>query len=306
MRLLSNATLLFLLLRQAVCSSSASPSPSYVPGDKIPIECLNRHIDTGEHIQDPKSGKLQYVPFATCNETGLPLHLQYLAEEEGLNCTLQSVTDEQYHLFEFYVHHDSPLSCRMRARPAGGRDTIVADTDETVSEEWVPLIVALSGKLESSHLHISTSLNLLVHLSASSPGVIDSAAAYSVSPALSATRLVIGDPLPLRFRVRWYPSPDLPSGGRSSGHGAGHTLFYCVLSAAVGAVGCYAWVVGVDVPRRLRRVTVGMRGRDGGGANGGIIGAAAEKATRIPVGYGFPGNGNGSGGGYGYGGKRRG
>jgi hypothetical protein len=107
--------------------------------------------------------------------------------------------------------------------------------------------------------------------------------------------------------VRWYAGAELPRTA-ITGQGAGHTMLYCVLSALVGAVGCYAWVVGVDVPRRLRRATVGMRGRDGGGANGGIIGAAAEKG-RGYGGYGLPGNGNGHSvgalGGYGYGGKRK-
>lgn len=69
----------------------------------------------------------------------------------------------------------------------------------------------------------------------------------------------------------------------------------------MGAVGCYAWVVGVDVPRRLRRVTVGMKARDSG-ANGGIIGnfgANTDKMRGGYGGYGFPGNGNGNGaGGY--------
>lgn len=194
-------------------------------------------------------------------------------------------------------------------------------------------VIAITGKLESSHLHISMDLNLLVHVSAESPPgrTIVAAAAYSTSSAPpSMARIIIGDPLPLRFRVHWFEGAGLPSfarsrRGKTGGGVAGHTLLYCILSAAVGAAGCYAWAVGVDVPRRLRWVAMGtgtgagmgmgmgMRARgkgDGGGsgANGGIIGGFGGAAKVGYGGYGYPGNGNGnsvSGGGYGYVPKRR-
>ncbi|KAF8253063.1 hypothetical protein K440DRAFT_593659 [Wilcoxina mikolae CBS 423.85] len=314
MRLSATFPLLFLLLRQAVAKSDGTGAPqflSYAKGDPVAVECLDRAIDTGEHVLD-KTGKLKYVPFAQCNETKSSLQLRFLEGEDdngyhGLNCTIPIVSDEMYHLLEFYIHHDSPLSCRVPARPRGGERALVNGEGDTGSGgvEWVPLIFAIAGKLESSHLHISTNLNLLIHLSPESPGVIDSAAAYSTSAATTSTRIIIGDPLPLHFRLRWYESTVLSPGGLKGkvGHGAGHTLLYCVLSAVVGAVGCYAWVVGVDVPRRLRRVTVGMKARDNG-ANGGIIAASSDKIRGGYGGYGFPGNGNGNGagggGGYGY------
>ncbi|KAI5816977.1 hypothetical protein BZA77DRAFT_233906, partial [Pyronema omphalodes] len=271
MRILQSAVLLFLLLREAASYEKADESETtelltYREGDVVELQCLNRTIDTGEHITD-KTGKLQYVPFAQCNETGAPLELRFMEGEginaqPGLNCTIPVVTDEMYHLLEFYVHHDSPLSCRVRARPQGIHRALI-ETEEGDSGsggiEWVPLIFGLTGKLESSHLHIANRINLLFHMASGLPGVIDSAAAYSTSAVSASTRIIIGDPLPLHFRVRWYESTNLPLGELRVNviHGAGHMLFYCLLSAIVGAVGCYAWVVGVDVPRRLRRVTMG-------------------------------------------------
>ncbi|OBT51380.1 hypothetical protein VE04_07912, partial [Pseudogymnoascus sp. 24MN13] len=41
--------------------------PQYHYGARIPITCLDRSIETGEHIQE--GDKLKYVPFATCEET---------------------------------------------------------------------------------------------------------------------------------------------------------------------------------------------------------------------------------------------
>ena len=53
----------------------------YKYGDPIPVSCLNRTIDNGQHVTDEK-GRLQYVPFPTCNETGRPLEL-YFGVEKG-------------------------------------------------------------------------------------------------------------------------------------------------------------------------------------------------------------------------------
>lgn len=52
-------------------------------------------------------------------------------------------------------------------------------------------------------------MNVIFHLS--SPGVLDSSTAYSTSSLTQATRIIIGDPLPLRFSVRWYDTTALPS-----------------------------------------------------------------------------------------------
>lgn len=67
--------------------------------------------------------------------------------QPGLNCTIPVVTDEMYHLLEFYVHHDSPLSCRVRARPQGSHRALI-ETEEGDSGsggiEWVPLSMSSS------------------------------------------------------------------------------------------------------------------------------------------------------------------
>lgn len=88
-------------------------------------------------------------------------------------------------------------------------------------------------------------------------GVLDSGAAYSTSPlshmAGSHTRhLVIGDPLPLSFSVRWLPTPALPKTGSTvhwQGMGAhvhASTVFYGLVSFLAG-VTCN-FVMSVSMP----------------------------------------------------------
>ncbi|KAI4634497.1 hypothetical protein J4E83_001816 [Alternaria metachromatica] len=289
---------------------SAEEARGYNPGEMIPVSCLNRTIETGEHITDA-AGHLQYIPFPTCNETGQPLHLNFGVEKD-VNCTIDFVTDEFFHLLEFYIHNDAPLSCRIPSKPL---PPSVLETEYRVSDEstqegalgtqstmYTPLIIALAGTLQLSHLHVGNYLNLLVHASPKSvaPGTVDAATAYSVSSHTRNTKITIGDPLSLAFSVRWYPSTTLPPGW--SGYG-GHiytsTLVYCFLSAVASAAVCVVYFRGVELPRRLKRyATDRMNGGGGRGfGNGGS-------------GYGLPvangrGGGMGSGyglGGYGYGG----
>lgn len=74
-----------LLLALPVYSKSSTEDrlPHYTIGDAIPISCLNRTIDTGEHITDDRTGQLQYIPFPTCLETGRPLELTFGVEQGG-------------------------------------------------------------------------------------------------------------------------------------------------------------------------------------------------------------------------------
>ena len=62
-------------------TSSSQEDRRYKYSDPIPVSCLNRTIDTGEHVEDDR-GRLQYIPFPTCNETGRPLEL-YFGVEKG-------------------------------------------------------------------------------------------------------------------------------------------------------------------------------------------------------------------------------
>ena len=172
--------------------------------------------ETGEHIQDAHN-EIQWIPFPSCNETSKPLEFHYGTEAE-VNCTIPMVDDPFFHLLEFYVHSDAPLACRLPARPP---PHVEAVGEAPWRPEYVPLVFALAGTLQESHMHISTHLNVLLHstpkhhLHPHDSGVLDSGAAYSTSPlnhmAGTATRrLIIGDPLPLSFSVRWFPTPALP------------------------------------------------------------------------------------------------
>lgn len=250
------------------------------------------HRDTGEHITDETTGQLSYVPAFTCNETGRPLELLFGVEKD-INCTIDFIDDPFFHLLEFYVHNDAPLTCRVPTQPLppavlkdefekGTKDS--TDGQGSLSEVYTPLIIALTGTLQLSHLHISTSLNMLLHAAPRSvaPGNIAAATAYSISRE-PPTRVVIGDALPLRFSVRWYPNTQLPSGWAGvGGHLTFSTLVYCLTSALLSAAFCVAYFRGVELPRRLK-----SHGKDrlGGMERGGLGGYGLVNGAN---GYGPP------------------
>ncbi|KAF4214753.1 hypothetical protein CNMCM5878_008943 [Aspergillus fumigatiaffinis] len=187
----------------------------YSYGQPMPVTCLNRTIDSGEHVMPPpfrwllaitdNLGKLQYIPFPTCNETFLPLALRY-GVTETINCTISSLPDELYHLLEYYVHSDVPLACRVPTAPLSPSTQAGPSPDTKKSENtdlspldnggpaYTPLTFALQGTLQRSHLHIWTDMNVLVHNipSASktkksnrkskhaSPGYVVAGTAYSI------------------------------------------------------------------------------------------------------------------------------
>ncbi|KAH0541896.1 hypothetical protein GP486_008681, partial [Trichoglossum hirsutum] len=163
-------------------------------------------------------GRLQYVPFPTCDETGRPLRLPYGLDQD-LNCTVGFVSDAFFHLLEFYIHNDVPLTCRIPASADAGTSSspIAPAGDDDADAAFIPLTFALTGKLQLSHLHVSNHLNVIVH--AAADGRLDSAVAYSVSGGGRSVRLVIGDELPLRFSVRWVKGVGMPGGGGNSGIG---------------------------------------------------------------------------------------
>ena len=232
--------------------------------------------ETGEHVTDA-NGQLAYIPFPICNETGRPLELLFGIEKD-IYCTFDFISDPFFHLLEFYVHNDAPLTCRVPTKPLppsvaqkefaeGTKDA--TDGQGALSDVYTPMIVALTGTLQLSHLHVSHNLNVLVHAAPKSvaPGTIAAATAYSIS-AEAPTRIVIGDSLPLRFSVRWYPTTVLPSGWTGvGGHLTFSTLVYCVLSALASAAICVTYFRGVELPRRLK-----SHGKDrlGGVERGGL------------------------------------
>ncbi|KAH8911159.1 hypothetical protein BR93DRAFT_956122 [Coniochaeta sp. PMI_546] len=262
--------------------------PSYYYGSPIRVECMNRNFETGEHIEN-SAHEIEWAPFPVCNETGSPLEFHYGIETEQ-NCTIPFVSDPFFHLLEFYIHADAPLSCRLPARPAPHVEVI---GEKPYEMEYIPLVFALAGTLQLSHLHISTHMNVLLHstpkhhVQPHDSGVLDSGIAYSTSPLShmegSYTRkLVIGDPLPLSFSVRWFPTPALPkTEGQVEWQGMGghiyaSTVFYSLVSFITGVVCAGVYFFGVVLPKRLR-------GRGLGGAT--------------PLGHGL---GNGVGNGWGY------
>ncbi|KAL8780510.1 MAG: hypothetical protein Q9194_000868 [Teloschistes cf. exilis] len=242
------ARLILLGLVAAVVEAKASRNEqvskvSYVPGQAIPIT--------------DSAGQLQYIPFPTCNETNRPLELLFGVEKDT-NCTIASISDEFFHLLEFYVHNDAPLSCRIST---SGSTSVINPKDSPSADNYIPLIFALAGTLQYSHLHINTRMNVVLHTSpdlARADANILAATAYSV-PSLSrnSTKIVIGDPLALQLSIKWFTSPSLPpSTTQASGLG-GHvhlsTVVYCLLSAGGGVAASLAYFRGVELPRRIRK-----------------------------------------------------
>ncbi|CAJ0541541.1 Ff.00g081020.m01.CDS01 [Fusarium sp. VM40] len=260
--------------------------PSYHYGASIPVECMSRNSETGEHIENEKH-EIEWKPFPMCNETGRPLEFNYGTEGE-VNCTIAMIDDPFFHLLEFYIHSDAPLSCRVPARPAAEIEVV---GEKLPAREYVPLVFALAGTLQLSHIHISTHMNVLLHSTPkhhSHPhdsGVLDSAIAYSTSPlhhiqGSHTRKLVIGDPLPLALSVRWFPTPALPkTEGKVEWQGLGghiyaSTVFYSLVSFGAGVLVAAMYTLGVVLPKRLK-------GRALGGAT--------------PLGYGVNTVGNGWG-----------
>jgi hypothetical protein len=229
-----------------------------------------------------------------------------------MSCTIEFIDDPFFHLLEFYVHNDVPMTCRIPTRPLPSPLTASSLASEhqvggeglgTQSTAYTPLIVALTGTLQRSHLHVSSQLNVLLHagnVANSGPGSIDAATAYSVARGAehASTRIVPGESLPLKLSVRWYPGTQLPSGWTGvGGHVYLSTLMYCLASAGTAAALCIAWYRGFVLPRRLKAYAVQ---RLGGGLPMTENGNGAHPRFGGGYGYGLP-----TSGGYGFqGGKR--
>jgi hypothetical protein len=126
------------------------------------------------------------------------------------------------------------------------------------SDRHVRLVVALGGTLQRSHLHVANVLNFILHTSESEKGVIDAAAAYSVSPATKNQRIVIGDKLTLQLNVGWYAGDVLHQASVSkSSSGGGGGFFTWLFGVLVGAGICYVWLSGTDgLPKSIRTFVV--------------------------------------------------
>ena len=208
-------------------------------------------------IQD-SLGNLQYVPFPVCNETGLPLAFTYDTSAQ-VRCTVEYLEDDLYHLLEYFVHNDVPLTCRVPAYPLQSGLVAVTGTSAqedagTSSSAWTPLTIALQGTLENSHLHIHTSINTLFHTAAdlsSATSRLIAATAYSLPeltpsniPVKEGSKVVRLEPLTFAFNTGWVEGVTLPgmlnsprsmTSGRVKDHGLGFTLLCaCALAASAG------------------------------------------------------------------------
>lgn len=58
-----------------------------------------------------------------------------------MNCTIPFLSDEMFHLLEFYIHHDSPLACRVPVKPLDGEFEVAKVGAGGISENgaYVPL-----------------------------------------------------------------------------------------------------------------------------------------------------------------------
>ena len=233
---------------------------------------------------------------------------------EEINCTIDFISDPLFHQLEFYVHNDAPLTCRIPIRPllpepmsTGNTGEIMKGSSTSRNSDYIPFIVVLTGILELSHLHVANHLNVLVHTtpdpisvtsssssssssifsifspfssspSASKTSILDAATAYSISSTTRTTKIVIGDALPLRFRVRWFPTPALPPGWSGfGGHIHLSTLGYCLLSALSSAALCLSYFRGIELPRRIRSHRRSALGGEGPRYNGWGYGVAKKE-----------------------------
>lgn len=302
----------------------------YSKGDLVPVTCLNRTIETGEHITD-SLGNLQFIPFLTCNETGnQPLFFTY-GTPETKTCTIETLSDELYHLLQYFVHSDVPLACRIPSYPLSHRDAfsnnVAGSTDAATvadTERWTPLTIALQGALQQSHLHLHTDINVLLHtdtddatdaaqdgLSYDKPSHLIASTAYSLpnltdSVSKAGTKIIATEPLKLNFNIGWIPGTVLPGMIIQE---TGKT-YMGVTDYRSGSILLLAFVAGVSAGMGALAMLLYERKRTGRtmngllGGNTGVTGyAASNGVTPGRTGYGGYG-GYSSYGGYSGPGKR--
>ena len=306
---LSAIYLLGLALATGAAAWDPDSGPAHSYAAPLHVECLN-HTSCVPSLHSPffsphpaiaqKLTKVsppseldahhQWLPLPPCAETSRPLEFHY-GVEGPQNCTLP--LDAPLHaLLSHHLTTSTPLACRLPARPRPHRDIL---NDAPSPQEYIPLALALSGSVSGEEkekvLRVAPRVNVLLHtapkrrIRAHDTGVLDSGVAYSTSPLASdeAVEVSLGGTLELRFSVRWFPNPELPSTDGSvrwagmGGHVYLSTIVYVVLSFAAGAVAAGAWFYGRVLPGR-------MRGRGLGGATplgGGGVGNGWGYAKRI-------------------------
>ena len=272
---------------QQVLNDAAS-KPGYSKGTAVPVSCLNRTVEDGQHISDA-SGGLQYIPFPVCNETGVSLFFAY-GEPTTQTCTIDSLDDDLYHLLEFYVHNDAPLACRIPSYPLSSSPSNKKDAssiaDASPSTQWTPLTFALQGTLQLSHIHLHTSINVLLHSSPSNSLIAGTA--YSLpnitteTPSPEGSKVIRGEPLTFTFNIGWIDGTVLPGMmgrplPRVRDHGIGFfflCVFACLASAGVGGIAVMQferrkWNKGKAMDGLLGANTARTNGYSGYGGYGG-------------------------------------
>lgn len=165
----------------------------YLPGQEVFIDCISRNIDSGEHKFD-SNDRIVYTAFPTCKETGKPLSFHYGVLED-INCTV-GFSDELYHLFQLYIHEDSPFSCRI---PLSTKANYLE-----LGGASVPLTFNFRGEIHDSHLDIDNHLNVVfTRPSTGQPEQQTVVSAVAWSAGTNATRVIIGDSITLQLAVRW-------------------------------------------------------------------------------------------------------
>lgn len=239
-------------------------------------------------------GNLQYIPFPTCNETNQPLSFLYNTPRTQ-TCTIDALPDELYHLFEFFVHSDVPLTCRIPSYPLSREELDITsslpEVDGTGADKtlWTPFTIALQGTLQLSHLHLHTNINVLFHMS-QDPEVstadvgshLIASAAYSLpntstSAPPEGTKIVRNEPMVLTFNVGWIDGAVLPGMvGRPvvglRNHSIGFSLLSFFALAASAGVGAMAMLI-------YERRKSGRSGIYGNGLLGGNVGNGAARAS---------------------------
>lgn len=233
------ALLFFSFLSTFVRAEDLVEKGTYSKGDTVPVTCLNRTIETGEHITDDH-GNLMYIPFLHCNETNnAPLSFIY-GVPQSYNCTIETLSDEFYHLLQYFVHSDVPLSCRVPSYPLTANDALASASSSSDpganaaadAVKWTPLTIALQGVFQMSHLHLHTNINVLFHTSTGdqdvselskkeksklaahdAPSHLIASAAYSLpdpNGLPEGSKIIPTEPLKFTFNVGWIPGSILP------------------------------------------------------------------------------------------------
>lgn len=192
-------------------------------GDPVKVSYISRNIDNGEHKFD-ENNNIIYNRFPTCRETGKPLELRFMKDEK-INCTF-SLVDEQFHLFQMYIHEDVPWSCRLtvgtkdeQEKENLGSDGLDLDDDEdhgavktTSYNVSVPFI--MNAELHESHLRIDPRINLLLVANDGNDGSfkLKSGVGFGNGDPEARKRYVIDDDINFEFNVYWQKTPQSNAG----------------------------------------------------------------------------------------------